>query len=774
MANLIENGEYYIFNTANPGLVLDISGSNITGTNTNLEMWTPLYNNAQAWQVKNSGTSGNTIGITSRLYGKRFGPISGTSTANVVLNASGSNVPSNVTWKVIPSGINVEVDGVRYPTYLLQASSGYYLYASGTSKGSTVRMSTSTSVYAQWAFVPINQIDKGGLFEIRSALDPMMALDVTEHGTINGSNIQIYPGTGYNNQKFAIEKRATDSYAIRAIGSGKYVDVDSAIAANGQNVAIWEDNNTRAQRWKIYEYGMTKHDGLDCMIVSFGSYVTTNADKYFIDVHAGNPAPFENVRIFQQNESNAQRFLLQPTTAEDTNMPTPYNVGVSSAVGESKRSYWYTNRDTLVPTWSCSAAWCADNGVNHYQIRYRTRTMNPNTSSWRSWSSWSEWFIPATETSGTRVWMTDDRIVSEYSWEQAKNQQIEFQVRSAGADELELLHSPASDQVVDIYRIPAISFENSASSGGHGNAWTPEGLVLEFTNDYTYGTTYLYIDSIEIVSTGESILKKPVEFTTNKINNSFVISRDNITKWIEDGTQIKINYHVGYDQQTKCGISYWATRNITYDAGSVNVEPVLSVEGSHMYARVPHLGTERMWIQVDGELFECSQVSTNSDYTVFEVLYPTNGDEFLIYTEARSQNGSKWGTDISKAHYKHISYAWTVGAKTVFLRIFKDELPVYSHSHNATYQVDILDSRKHASVSTLKTTTDDLTAYGVLVHNEKYKDDETPLDFENLTGKHAIFRDITGGVHYVVVTSVTINEYVDYDEITVQMIEESI
>lgn len=761
MANFIDNGEYYLFNASNTNTVLDVSGSAIAGNNTNMELWEPLKNNAQSWQIKNN-TDGTTS-ITSRFMGRRFAPVDGSSTANVVLNPTNSSM-ANITWSIEETGNMINVGGENYPTYFIKYNN-LNLYAESSSRGANVRMSTGESSQAQWAFVPIRQVNDKGLFEIRSVIDPMMALDVENHGNINGTNIQIYPGTGYNNQKFVIEKRAEDQYAIRCLGSGKYVDVDSAIAANRQNIRIWEDNNTIAQRWKIYEYGMTKHDGLDCMIVSFGSYVTPNADTYFMDVHAGNMQPFENIRLFQNMENDAQRFLLQPTEAEDTNMPSPYDVGVTSTChGTSKQLYGYTN-DFMTPAWKCSSAWCSEAGYNHYQIRFRTREMSPTSSVFRSWTDWSEWFIPATYSSGLNVWYEDEKIIEEFQWAEAKKKQLEIQVRSAGSEDLELLHSAAVDEIIDIYRKPEVNFT--------GIGWSPDGLVFGYTTDYKYGSTYLYID--EIIANGKNILREPLELWTNTTNTSYVIDREKIKTWIEDGTQLNIKYRVGYDQQKICDGTLSTIQLLEYDAGSVDVEPVLSKEGEHLYARVPHLGTERMWVQYQGNIVECPLVDTlGTTYSIFEVLYSTTGDEFYIYTEARSSDGSQWGTDISKAHYKYISYAFTEGTKTLFLRVFKDELPVYSHSHDAIYQADILDSRKHATVSMSQTRTDDMTAYGVLVHDKRYGDEQTPEDFEELTGKHIIFRDIYGGIHYAAVINVSISENYGYDEITVNMIEETI
>lgn len=788
----MSDGEYYIYPASSTSRVLDVAGSRLTTPDANVQLWQLLNDNAQVWQVvfKNSDSLPDGewyVSITSRLFGKRLGPKTSSSSTAVL---DPSNLGNRaIRLRIKDAGSRATINGKQYSTYniIYEAVQDLYLKANGTANGSDVVFTTdsTSSTSIRWAFVPIDQVDDKGLYEIRSKVDPKYALDVTNHGTINGSNIQIYPGTGLNNQKFVIEKRDADSYAIRAVGSGKYVDVDSAIAANRQNVAIWEDNNTRAQRWKIYEYGETKHDGLTCKIVSFGSYVTKNADQYFMDVHAGNAAPFENVRIFERTETDAQRFLLQPTTAEDTNMPTPYSLGVAAKQGATLKTYGYT-QDGLVLGWRCSAAWCSENGINSYEIRYRTRTMNSKTSSWRAWSSWSAWTIEPVSQSGTSVWAKGERIADEYAWSNSKNQQIELQVRSVGADGLELLHSAATDQVINIYRKPNVTIDTTLG-------WTPAGLSMAWHTDYLYGTTYLYIDAI--TKNGKNILSEPIELSTTDKDNTCIIDRDKITEWVEDDTRITIRYRIGYDQQTICDDTTTSSVKVSYDAGNVSVVPILTLKGPHMYAHVPDFSEVRMWIQYHDKLLECPQVGrgnrldsfgteTESErvqtydlvipttYTSFELLYPTNDAEFLIYTEARS--GAAWGTDISKAHHLYTSYAWTVGTETIFLRYFMDAPGVYEHSHDATYQTDILDAREHASVSFAKTKTDTLQAYGVIMHNGVLEDECDVLDFEHLVGKHTIFRDVVGGIHHAAVTNVSITSHKDYDEVSVQMIEETI
>ncbi|WP_165043662.1 RICIN domain-containing protein [Adlercreutzia sp. ZJ138] len=765
MANLIPDGEYYILNAASniagSPRCIDISGSQLLKANAKVQLYDMLRNNAQAFQVRNSG--GRLI-ITSRLYGNRFGPVSSSSTAEVKLNVRATGVETNIKWEVGATSTTSTHGGVTYNCFTLKTGA-YYLYAAGTANGSVIRMSSSTGTNSQWYFIPIGQIDDGGLYEIRSSLKTDMAVDVEAAGQYNGTNVRIWTANGTNAQKFHISKKSGDIYTIRDISSGRYLDVDSARAQNGTNVQIWDANSTRAQDWRVLEYGKQTIGSADGKIVSFGSMVSGNGNTYMMDVLAAGTTIGTNLQIFEANNSQAQRFVLLPTTAEDSHMPVPHSLGIADGRGGTQKSYGYTTDDAYLK-WGCSAAWCSDNGANHYEIRYRTRTMNPLTSAWRSWSSWSSWTIPAIEATGQRVLAYAEDILDEYQWSAAKNQQIEIELRSVGAEELSLLHSKSLTQSINIYRKPVVDITRAG--------WTPGGILVEYTTDYPYGMTYLTIDSIKC--DGTEVLREPVELSGQGTTLSGVIDRDKCLSFIADGAQLEITYRTGYDQQRACDGTYHDTITATYDAGTVSVEPTLKAQGAHLFAYVPHLGEERLWVLHNNATVECSVIDTRTEngktYTVFEVLYPTNGDDFETHTEARSADGTQWGTDVSTARFRHISYAWTTDDGTIYLRKFIDERPTYSYTSSANYQADNLDSRRLSSVSFGKTNTNDLTAYGILLKDDE--DPETVEDFEELTGKHAVFRDIYGGIHNVAVTGVSISRHSQYDEINISMIEETI
>ena len=167
-----------------------------------------------------------------------------------------------------------------------------------------------------------------GTYEIRYANAPKMAVDVNGASAVKGANVQLYSVNHSNAQVFYIDLEDTDSWSIRNVYSGMYVDVNGAAATRGTNVQQWTDNDSRAQRWKIYETGDTMTvDGVTCPIVRFGSYVTEDADTYYLDVNGAMTTNKTNVQIWNNNGTAAQVFALYPTTKQDTHLPVPSAFG---------------------------------------------------------------------------------------------------------------------------------------------------------------------------------------------------------------------------------------------------------------------------------------------------------------------------------------------------------------------------------------------------------------------------------------------------------------
>jgi len=77
------------------------------------------------------------------------------------------------------------------------------------------------------------------------------ALDVSGHGTADGSNVIQWPYGGGNNQRWTLTHLGNNVYQIIGVESGKALETASTSTANGVNVDIRSNSGASNQRWTI-------------------------------------------------------------------------------------------------------------------------------------------------------------------------------------------------------------------------------------------------------------------------------------------------------------------------------------------------------------------------------------------------------------------------------------------------------------------------------------------------------------------------------------------
>lgn len=754
MAN-IPNGDYFIIPANNISNALDVSKSNFTN-GSNIQVWTNLYNDAQIWTV--TTRDDDTVQIASRYCGKCLDVLNGSIKEGSNIQLYDDNDTIAQQWMLEPNMQTISINGTLYTTYNICIKDTILnMTVESSSAGANVSLSKSHNTDALWAFIPIPDIRDGGIYELRTMVNTANTLSVAGSGVANGANVYVNPASGSNDQKWIIKKDG-DAYSLRNVLSNKFLDVASAEAADKANVHIWEENDTRAQRWKVNEYGYTKIDGQECLIVSLGSLVTPDGDTYFLDVSKASTTSAD-VWIYSKNLTYAQRFALYRTEATDSRMATPSDLGITKSNTIGREPFAICGDERYI-TWKSSAAWSADNS-NHYEIRTRTRDMT-TYSVWGNWEDWTAWKSAVVYRGKQQCWYTDGRnITDDYDWTQAKNKQIEIQVRAAGINEFSLLHGPYIDEVVNLYREPNV--ELSAE-------WTADGLTFDWLTDYTLGTNYINIKEITY--------KDKVIFNDNEVlsgsheNGSQVLERKLLKHWINNGDTIEVEYTLGYDQKQDLQRKHKEVLTINYANGYERLLPVFTRDGAHLYATVKDLGQTRMYVACGNELVECIELSKEDGNVTFEVLYPTDGREFYVYTEGQNEGGTIWGTGINTYKMETIAYAFTTKeGKTLYLNVFYNELPTYAYSKEAPYQANKLGRRQYDSVSIGTTKTQTTTVIGALIEDIT---NETVDDFEEILGEHVVFRDIHGGIQNAAIIAINVVRHELFDEISLDLIRETI
>ena len=454
-----------------------------------------------------------------------------------------------------------------------------------------------------------------------------MAVDVSGASTVKGANVMLYSVNHSNAQVFYIDLEDTDSWSIRNVYSGMYVDVNGAAATRGTNVQQWTDNDSRAQRWRIYETGQTMViDGVTCQIVRFGSYVTADADTYYLDVNGAMTTNKTNIQIWNNNGTVAQVFALYPTSKQDTSLPVPSMQGWTSEAGGTDYGFQRAAATTLYPAWLGTQSW-ASNTANGFEGSWRERTMDSDTSTWGDWSDSTAWTDVATTRDGTSYWLTAGLPAALASGNKAR--QYEFQLRAYAGSGTNRVRGLSSSATLDAVTVPVVTLSNA----GFG----PDGLRIPYVSDYDGGTTNVRITSIKV--DGQEVLASPAEFDVLATSGTIHVSMDSLSDWIEDGSQAAVTYQVGNDQVTIYPDSYNASIGVSYDSGSGLVShPTVTVDDDRMLVvDASPQDITGAWVRIDGELFE-AKVNDG----IATIAYPF-GKDFDLFIA--TSDGGEWGTE---------------------------------------------------------------------------------------------------------------------------------
>ena len=764
--NDITPGLYRIYNAAETGRCLDVNKAS-TANRAYVYGYAPNYSDAQVWEL--SYRADGTAQILYRFAGKSlevYGATSTTVKPGQQLSIFTDNDTDAQQWNLNPTGSTVAISGTSYDTYMIQLDfeTAYAATLDTSTSTRPVKLQTpdTTDTKQAWAFVPIEKYRDGGLYEIHSIMDTSMLFDVNGLSKANGANLQLHVPNGGNNQKFVLEA-GTGTYAgywaIRSVYSGKYMHTASNTMKDGVNVHQWQGTATPNAWWKITEYGTKAIKGTDCQVVSFGN---KNNTAYLIDAAFAMTKNGTNLMVNQNNQGSNQEWALLPTEATDANLPTPTGLGFAYSVGAAGQAVVKNQTANVYPTWSCADGWMV--GANHYQIRFRRRLMSNVPAAWGEWDEWDAWQTAAVTTSGSQCWLTEG-VSIEFDTNSYKAQQVEMQVRCCGAaeDGLQNLTGGVADKVISVYVEPKILFV--AHTG-----WSVDGLKVSWASQY-FGGTYFYPTAITTTGTsGETKtsaiegLRFSAQNSTDLYVGSFTIPAEQVEMWPADGSSVTLTYETGVDLYPRWSGANEKTLTVNYDEGSSgSVEPTLEIgEGRLLFASVPHIGTERMWLQLaDGSLRELDgEIADGS--TTFRVPFPF-GAGFALWTSATSSDGATWWTDYTEyskddepmASVKPVhSFMWDGGAVCLELKS-KSTNTDTSRTLSPSYSTYELNGRERQAVTFGSTIASKFSVDGILI--EGVSEAEAYQFERDLAEAHyVIYRSPNGHVVRAAVTGVDV------------------
>ncbi|MFG6465157.1 RICIN domain-containing protein [Roseateles sp. BYS87W] len=241
------------------GQVLDVAGCSTTpGANVQQYGW--VGGDCQRWKVANVANGVYTI--TAQHSGQAL-DVNGCSTA------AGGNVQQYTANNLNCQKWRIEPVGDGYYRVINQNSNLVLdVNACSTAAGANVQQWTWLGGDCQrWRFerVSPNAVANGTYKVI--AKHSAQALDVNACSTAAGGNIQQWPYSGANCQRWAVAQTSDGFYEFTSVNSSLKMDLQDASLQMGANVRQWTGNSAPAQRWGIENVGagyvriVNKHSG---------------------------------------------------------------------------------------------------------------------------------------------------------------------------------------------------------------------------------------------------------------------------------------------------------------------------------------------------------------------------------------------------------------------------------------------------------------------------------------------------------------------------------
>lgn len=186
-----------------------------------------------------------------------------------------------------------------------------------------------------------------GVYTIASSLNQNIVLDVAEVSKNSGANIQVWTAANSENQLWYIKSIGGGLYTVRALHSGRYINVAGSGTANGTNLHQWNNGTPNGdEKWRITNNG----DGTYTFIAAVNGLALDLAD--------GKVANGQNVQCWTSNGTGAQKWSLIPSSVkEDFYGPEISNIQVTE-VGVAGYRVTCTVTDpsgvakVTMPTWS--------------------------------------------------------------------------------------------------------------------------------------------------------------------------------------------------------------------------------------------------------------------------------------------------------------------------------------------------------------------------------------------------------------------------------------
>lgn len=141
-----------------------------------------------------------------------------------------------------------------------------------------------------------------GMYNIATKMNSNFVVDVADGSMADGGNIQLYTKVNNQAQKWKFISVGNGYYKIESVYSGKVLDIQNG-SFDAANVQQHTWNSGGGQMWKILASGDSP-----------GSYLILSQKGTVLDLDNAVVADHTNIKAWPYNGSDAQLWLLQPTS----------------------------------------------------------------------------------------------------------------------------------------------------------------------------------------------------------------------------------------------------------------------------------------------------------------------------------------------------------------------------------------------------------------------------------------------------------------------------
>lgn len=305
--NLIPDGKYVISSVLNSKYVLNVKNAS-TNNNANVEL--SIYDNEtdkQAFIVSHDAQG--YITFTNAKSGKVLDVSDGKASNGKNVQQYTSNGTRAQKWVVKKSNKGYMIISALDSNYVLDVSgskanngTNIQLYSGNGSDAQNWNIEKFVSKYEQLDVLANSNKNTiaDGTYEISTKLNTGYVLDMTSSSLSNGGNVQIYESNETPAQGWIVSHDSKGYVTIKNENSGKVMEIKDNKATNLQNVQQNAANDNYGQKW----IAIKNSDGSI-------ELVSGENQNYCLDLYSSRTVNGNNVDIYERNNSNTQRWVFR-------------------------------------------------------------------------------------------------------------------------------------------------------------------------------------------------------------------------------------------------------------------------------------------------------------------------------------------------------------------------------------------------------------------------------------------------------------------------------